>query len=94
MSVLPNASLSYKNAAGEIVDLGTVTRMDFTFEPPAYDGAVKRELLWAVHNLIAHPVSEIMHWLAVIPGLGFLRDLGLKFHDKTVPRHVPGTGRG
>lgn len=94
MTTLSNVSLSYTNAAGETVDLGKVARMDFSFTPPVYDGAVKRELLWAVHNLIAHPISEITHWLAVIPGLGFLRDLGLKFHDITVPRHVPGTGRG
>lgn len=42
---------------------------------------------WAIHNLIAHPLSEIMHWL-------HLGKLGGRLHDLTVPPHEPGTGRG
>lgn len=42
---------------------------------------------WAIHNLIAHPVSEILHWLR-------LGDLGNRLHDRTLPAHAPGTGRG
>lgn len=42
---------------------------------------------WAVHNLVAHPLSEILHWL----GLG---DLGNRIHDATLPVHEEGTGRG
>lgn len=69
--------------------------MTFTAHFPNYfDPPWKRELLWAVHNLIAHPLSEITYWLAYIPGLPFLRDLGMKLHDITVPRHAPNTGRG
>lgn len=46
---------------------------------------------WPVHNLIAHPLSEIVHWLAAwccghrISGW---------IHDVTVPLHEKGTGRG
>lgn len=42
---------------------------------------------WTVHNLVAHPLSEILHLL------GF-EDLSNAVHDGTVPPHTPGTGRG
>lgn len=42
---------------------------------------------WMMHNLVAHPISEVLHWF----GLG---DVGNRLHDATVPRHEPGTGRG
>lgn len=42
---------------------------------------------WTIHNLIAHPLSEILHLL----GFG---DLGDRVHDATVPDHEKGTGRG
>jgi hypothetical protein len=42
---------------------------------------------WSMHNLVAHPASEVLYWL----GLG---DIGNKFHDATVPEHEAGTGRG
>lgn len=61
---------------------------------PTYDPLWKRELMWATHNLIAHPLSEIANWLAYIPGLLILRGLGERLHDATVPRHAPNTGRG
>jgi hypothetical protein len=54
--------------------------------------AVRRELMWAAHNLIAHPLSEVFHWLGfIVPPL---RDFGLWLHDITVPAHAPNTGRG
>lgn len=50
------------------------------------------EVLWASHNLIAHPVCEIAHWLGfIVPPL---RDAGLWLHDITIPPHTPNTGRG
>lgn len=52
----------------------------------------RRELMWAVHNLIAHPISEITHWLGYLHPK--IRDAGLWLHDNTVPRHAPNTGRG
>ncbi len=42
---------------------------------------------WTLHNLVAHPVSEILFQV----GLEKLSNL---VHDKTVPEHEPGTGRG
>ena len=34
---------------------------------------------WAVHNLIGHPLMQVLAWL------GF-RELGLRVHEATVPR--------
>ncbi|AFU87932.1 hypothetical protein CcrColossus_gp062 [Caulobacter phage CcrColossus] len=79
---------TFEDVSKTIEVTGTLTAT-FHVDPPW-----KCELLWATHNLLAHPISEITHWLAYIPGLKFLRDLGLKFHDITVPRHAWGTGRG
>ena len=42
---------------------------------------------WTPHNLIAHPLSEVLFQL------GF-EELGNKLHDITVPTHEKGTGRG
>jgi hypothetical protein len=42
---------------------------------------------WTVHNLVAHPLSEVLFQV------GFRRWSDL-IHDVTVPAHEPGTGRG
>ena len=42
---------------------------------------------WVVHNIVAHPASELLYWL----GLGKLGD---RLHDATVPEHKEGEGRG
>lgn len=42
---------------------------------------------WLLHNIVAHPLSEIF-WQ-----LGF-ENLSNKIHDLTIPVHEPGTGRG
>lgn len=42
---------------------------------------------WTVHNLFAHPLSEIAYLL------GFHQLSGM-IHDGTVPVHEEGTGRG
>jgi hypothetical protein len=53
---------------------------------------VIRELMWLAHNVFAHPISEITHWLGyLIPPL---RRFGLWLHDITIPQHAEGTGRG
>lgn len=41
---------------------------------------------WAVHNLIAHPVSEILYWIG-------LHHASTWMHDETVPIHTE-RGRG
>lgn len=42
---------------------------------------------WTIHNLIAHPASEVLFQF------GFER-AGNWVHDATVPAHERGTGRG
>ena len=42
---------------------------------------------WTIHNLIAHPMSEILYQLG-------MEDLGNRLHDATVPTHESGTGHG
>ena len=42
---------------------------------------------WTLHNLVAHPLSEVLYQV----GLRRWSDL---VHDLTVPAHAPGTGRG
>lgn len=44
-------------------------------------------LKWTIHNLIAHPLSEIFY----LVGLYKLSDL---IHDSTIPDHEEGQGRG
>ena len=42
---------------------------------------------WALHNMVAHPLSEVFYLL------GYER-LGNKIHDITIPYHQRGQGRG
>jgi len=43
---------------------------------------------WAVHNLFAHPASELLYWV----GLGRIGDW---LHEQTIPIHNPKSeGRG
>ncbi|HUY36510.1 MAG TPA: hypothetical protein VMV69_27490 [Pirellulales bacterium] len=42
---------------------------------------------WMVHNLVSHPLSEVVFWFGG-------RKLADRVHDWSVPRHRPGAGRG
>lgn len=42
---------------------------------------------WVVHNLFAHPLSEIAYWTLGENWSGWI-------HDITIPDHKSGTGRG
>ena len=42
---------------------------------------------WTLHNVVAHPLSEILYQLGY-------ENLGNKIHDKTIPQHIKGEGRG
>jgi len=42
---------------------------------------------WTLHNLVAHPLSEVLFQL------GF-ESFSNTVHDSTVPLHEEGTGRG
>lgn len=44
---------------------------------------------FTTHNLVGHPVSELLHLAAQA-----LLWLSTKAHDGTLPDHEPGTGRG
>lgn len=47
---------------------------------------------WPIHNLVAHPLGELLHWLGRMFGGG--DDPGDRLHDATLPTHEAGTGRG
>ena len=40
---------------------------------------MKDRMMQAVHNIIAHPLMEILSWIG-------LSNLGALIHDKTVPK--------
>jgi hypothetical protein len=46
---------------------------------------------WPVHNLISHPLSEVVHWITS-PWFG--SRISGWIHDITVPECPPGEGRG
>lgn len=48
------------------------------------------DLWWAIHNLIAHPISEIAFWLKSEHLIRWTNE----FHDWTIPEHESGSGRG
>jgi len=54
---------------------------------PRFLGRLPERFRWTIHNLVAHPLSEIMFQIG-------LRRWSDAVHDCTVPEHEPGTGRG
>jgi hypothetical protein len=41
---------------------------------------------WPVHNLVAHPLSEVVYWIVRFPfGTQAAKSAGDWIHDKTVP---------
>lgn len=53
---------------------------------------IKVHCMWAIHNLVAHPVGEILYWFG-------LTKLANKLHDSTIPdvpgaKGVRGTAKG
>jgi hypothetical protein len=54
---------------------------------PRYLARLPERWRWTLHNVIAHPLSELLYQL----GQRRLSDL---VHDSTIPEHLPGTGRG
>ena len=50
---------------------------------------------WMVHNLIAHPVSEVAYWVVgLFRGKAKAEEISGLIHDITIPDHAKGTGRG
>jgi hypothetical protein len=52
------------------------------------------EFWWAVHNLIAHPVSQVFWWFSLCGLIRPVSRLGDWCHDWTVPVHGHEEGRG
>jgi len=50
-------------------------------------GRLPSRFQWTLHNLVAHPLSEIVFQLG-------METFSNAIHDITVPEHKPGTGRG
>jgi hypothetical protein len=50
-------------------------------------GRLPQRWQWTAHNVVGHPLSELLFQA----GLRRWADLA---HDLTVPEHKPGTGRG
>ncbi len=61
--------------------------MNVTADLPRVLARLPERWRWTVHNLVAHPLSEVLYQV----GLRRWSDL---VHDSTVPEHTPGTGRG
>lgn len=52
------------------------------------------EFWWALHNLIAHPLSQLLWWLSLCGLIRAVARLSDRVHDATVPHHDDGEGRG
>lgn len=51
----------------------------------------RENLIWAFHNLVAHPTSELCYWLGfMVPQA---RKFGNWLHDRSIPRDYE-EGRG
>jgi len=42
---------------------------------------------WTLHNVVAHPLSEIMYLVGLQKASNWI-------HDVTIPEHEPNTGQG
>lgn len=48
---------------------------------------------WSLHNLVAHPLSELLHLTGVALEWagGELRRMSVRVHDETIPAAAPAT---
>ena len=49
---------------------------------------------WFVHNMFAHPLSEIAYWIVRPFGAAKASQVAGAIHDASIPDHVKGEGRG
>lgn len=63
------------------------TRCKLAAKCRAIREASQEHFRWSFHNIIGHPLSEFAYLLG-------LRRLSDWLHDKTIPPHDAGTGRG
>ena len=52
------------------------------------------EFWWALHNLAAHPLSQLLWWASLCGRIEPASSLADWVHDATVPEHSPEEGRG
>lgn len=73
----------FKDGTMEPVEGLDASHLLLELNPAALEGlALKFERnAWTFHNLVAHPIMQILSWM------GFL-SLGLKIHDLTVPTPI------
>ena len=60
---------------------------------------IPKPFIWSIHNVIAHPLSEIFYISGYVGIQKFDRGdrlikLGNWIHDITIPHHKSGEGRG
>lgn len=55
---------------------------------------VKVEFWWFVHNMIAHPLSQILWMISLFGLIKPISEASDWVHDWTVPDHLPAEGRG
>jgi hypothetical protein len=44
-----------------------------------------QEFWWAIHNLIAHPLMQLLHWLSLCGLIKSIDDFGERLHNWTMP---------
>ena len=49
---------------------------------------------WFVHNMFAHPISEVVYWIVRPLGKNKATNASGWVHDSTIPRHAAEEGRG
>lgn len=54
---------------------------------PSLLGMLPERFQWTLHNLVAHPLGEVLYQIG-------LSGVANTIHDATMPHHEPGTGRG
>lgn len=72
--------LYYKDGSSETLDGPEAFQLLMDLCPSALEGkrAKYQRHAWAIHNLIGHPLMQVLSWL-------HLPELGVKIHDATVP---------
>lgn len=49
---------------------------------------------WTFHNLVSHPLSEVVYWLCRPFGKNRATEIAGWVHDASVPEHGAENGRG
>lgn len=85
LSELESLIVRVHHSGGVQTTLRNHQAIDFVMElrPSALEGRSLRfaRHAWAFHNLIAHPLLQVLTWFGA-------RQLGLRVHDATVPKPI------